>query len=97
MVYESIADNETARQVAEVWNRDFGDVRKGRFLVYGGGSTVFIEDCLSTLKMYIDSEETSEYFEKIFKPLDLKLRNWGISFSKRNKMNIKVILDRIYK
>lgn len=95
MVYESIADNETARQVAKIWNSDYGDIRKGRFLVYGGGPTVFIEDCLSTLKMYFDSEETSEYFEKIFKPLGLKLRHWSITFSKRNKLNIRVILDRM--
>jgi hypothetical protein len=95
MVYKSIADNETARRAAEIWNSDFKDLRKGSFIVSGGNSDIFIDDCLDASGMYFDSKETSEYFEKIFKPLNLKIRYWSVTFIKKNKINIRVVLDKI--
>lgn len=95
MRYERIADNEIARQVAEVWNRDFKDIRKGRFVVYGTGNPeIFIEDCLDALKMHLDSKDTSSWIRKIFKPLNFKITSWSASFSKGNKMNISVFLTK---
>lgn len=95
MVNKSIVDNEIVKQVAEVWNRDFKDLRKGKFMVSGGRSDIFIDDCLEASAMYFNSKETSEYFEKIFKPLDLNLRYWSVNFINKNKINIRVVLDKI--
>jgi hypothetical protein len=94
MVNEFIADNEMARQIAEIWNRTFKHMREGRFAISGDGDpSIIIEDCLNTILLqHLGFKETAKYIRKMFKPLNLKLRDWYVSFSKGDKANFSVFL-----
>lgn len=94
MTNEFIADNEMARSVAEIWNGTFKHMREGWFAVSGDGNPgIIIDDRLNTILLqHLGFKETASYIRKMFKPLNLKLRDWYVNFSKGDKANFSVLL-----